>query len=540
MDKQKADRIITEYLSKIYGFALKRAYHYDEAEELCAQITAELYCSLLKSDEIYNVSGYVWRISEHVYSRYVSRVKKHQGISLEGLDIPTEDVYELGDTDEKLQILRREIAYLTKTRREIVYSYYYENKTIVAIASRHGMPVGTVKWHLSKAKRELKEGFKMERMIGKLGLNPVKAVDFGHNGDPGADSAPEYYLGDSLCLNIVYSVYHAPKTKAEIAQELGVTPVFIEDKIAMLESNGFLVRKSGGRFTTYVCFRPRTFSLEKDETVLKRQLEAAMMLAEYYVPSVRKATSGISDIYIPGGNRELLEAAAVFYSVVNKCSIDIGRKWDSEPYLIRTTGGGKYIAYVELETVQADKDYVPTLELPPMWACGSMNRWSEKYPVCSWSIDSRLSSRQGMWSNNLTSDYEYLYEYMTGMIKDDSANAEKFKRLRDRRFITDDGKVNIMVVKGGSEDFFSKLPDPDESLKRKYADFALENARIATNDYPPQMRELVFADNVVGFISNTVALMVADILYGNGTFRKLTDNEKVTANLIMFSDVLPE
>ena len=97
-----------------------------------------------------------------------------------------------------------------------------------------------------------------------------------------------------------------------------------------------------------------------------------------------------------------------------------------------------------------------------------------------------------------------------------------------------------MVVKGRSEDFFSKLPDPDESLKRKYADFALENAKIATNDYPPQMRELVFADNVAGFISNTVALMVADILYGNGTFRKLTDNEKVTANLIMFSDVLPE
>lgn len=91
MDKQKADRIITEYLSKIYGFALKRAYSYDEAEELCAEITAELYCSLLKSDEIYNVSGYVWRISEHVYSRYVSRVKKHQGISLEGLDIPTEE-----------------------------------------------------------------------------------------------------------------------------------------------------------------------------------------------------------------------------------------------------------------------------------------------------------------------------------------------------------------------------------------------------------------------------------------------------------------
>ena len=37
-----------------------------------------------------------------------------------------------------------------------------------------------------------------------------------------------------------------------------------------------------------------------------------------------------------------------------------------------------------------------------------------------------------------------------------------------------------------------------------------------------------------GFVSNTVALMVMDVLYGNGTFRELTDNERVTSNLLMF------
>jgi glycerol-3-phosphate acyltransferase PlsY len=36
------------------------------------------------------------------------------------------------------------------------------------------------------------------------------------------------------------------------------------------------------------------------------------------------------------------------------------------------------------------------------------------------------------------------------------------------------------------------------------------------------------------------AVMVLDILYGNGTFRLLGEQEKVTANLIMLSDVLPE
>lgn len=54
------------------------------------------------------------------------------------------------------------------------------------------------------------------------------------------------------------------------------------------------------------------------------------------------------------------------------------------------------------------------------------------------------------------------------------------------------------------------------------------------------MRDLVICWNTNGFIGNTVALMVMDILYGNGTFKELTDREKITSNLLMFCDVLPK
>ena len=46
MEKQKVDKIITEYLKKIYGFAIKKTYSYFEAEELCSDITEEVYLSL--------------------------------------------------------------------------------------------------------------------------------------------------------------------------------------------------------------------------------------------------------------------------------------------------------------------------------------------------------------------------------------------------------------------------------------------------------------------------------------------------------------
>ena len=378
----------------------------------------------------------------------------------------------------------------------------------------------------------------MERKIGRLGLKPIKAESIGHSGNPGTNEGPEFYLGDELNLNIVYSVYHTPKTKEQIAQELGITPVYIEEKIAFLENNGFLVRQAGNKFTTYVQFFPETYSLERQETTMKKQLEIAHLLAKDYALSVRRLVSGVESVYIPSGNRELLEAAAIFYGIANKCRLHI--KGDLSPYFIKTTAGGDFIVHVEIPAIQSDPDYTPTLNLPNMWSCGDMTRYSEKYPVSSWSIDSRYSSREGGWKNNFTSDYEYLYEYMTGAITEDRVNEDKFKRLRERQFLSEDNRINIMMVKGTSEEFFAKIPELDDGTKKEFAHYALESAEILARDYPPQMRDLVISRTAGAFVGNTVALMVMDILYGNDTFRPLTDREKITSNLIMFSDRLPE
>ena len=263
MNKQKADQIITEYLTKIYGFAVKKSFCYDEAEELSAEIVKEVYISLLKSDDISNIDGYIWRISQNVYAKLVARNKRTE-VPIDDCEIPYEDEYADDSREEELLRLRREITFLTKTRREIVYSYYFENKSILGISKEMNIPEGTVKWHLSKARNELKEGITMERKIGKLGMNPVKAVSIGHNGNPGRNEGTEYYLRDLIDLNIVYSVYHTPRTKEEIAEELGITLVFIEDKIDILEKNGFLVKGKGSKYTTYVEFSPETYSKEEN------------------------------------------------------------------------------------------------------------------------------------------------------------------------------------------------------------------------------------------------------------------------------------
>jgi len=542
MRKEKADALITAYLDKIYGFAVKKSFTYAEAEELAAGIVAEVYTSLLKRDEIYNLEGYIWRISEHTWAKFVSSKKKHEGISLDGLmsagmEIPYEETFLPDDADDELMKLRLEIAYLTESRRRVVYLFYFENKSVRDIAGALSMPEGTVKWHLNKARKELKEAFQMERKIGKLGMNPVMAVEFGHNGNPGGNRGPVDYLGNRLDLNIVYSCYFTPRNVAEIADELGVTPAFLEDRVARLEGNGFLVRGKGERYTTYVKFNPQTYSAEREEKYLEKKRDAAKILADEYYPVVRDAVDKLGEVWLPTGNRELLEMSILFHKIF--CTPMRCVERDLSKYFIKTTDGGSFIAYVNLESVRSDPDYV--VKLPPKnySCCGVMNRWSEKYPVSSWSYDTRFTTRKGAWENNLTSDYEALYEYMSGQLPDTPANAEKRARLRARGFIDAAGKVCVMVARPEVRDEIEKIPPVSEDILSRFADAALEYAMIEARDYPPHMQDLVVFEETESFIGPTVALMTRDLIYERGVWKPLTDAEKVAVDLMVFSDTLP-
>ena len=539
MDKQKADKLIEEYFQKIYGFAVRKSYSSEEAEELSAEMVKEVYLSFLGSAEIANPDGYVWRICSNVFSKHVNS-KKKQAVSIDGMEIPYYADFDLSEREEELAKLRKEIAFLSTSRRKILLAFYYEGKSISKISAETGLPEGTVKWHLNKARNDLKEGFKMERKIGNLGIAPVEAISISHNGRPENDGGPEKYLGDSLNLNIVYSVYEVPKTKEEIAEELGMTPVFINEKIDWLEGNGFLVRTTGNRYMTYVLFYPRKISLERHDNILREKMRVVGELVKRYVPKVRKAIEDYDNVYIPDGNRELFEAAVIFYAISNKCTLPI--KTDVSKYYIKTPGGADYAVSVQLKGEIEDPDYTP-LAKPAhddYNACGDMYRDSKKYKsLNSWSCDTRLCSRQGMWQNNKAEDYEALYEWICGSLTTGPENEEKIRRLHDRGFISKDGKVMVMVVKEEMQKIFDRIPELDKEIKDEIAGFAMEQAVESAKSYPKHMQDYQIYRFFNGFITPSEALMAVDELYDSGVFKPLTEEERVTSQLLMFSDRLP-
>ena len=248
MTKETADRIICDYTRKIYGFALSKTGSIERAEELASRITLEVYSSLLKQENIPNVAGYIWKIAMNVRARFTDEMARAP-FALSDNEPEADDFTEkLLDAETKSK-LRLEIAYLSRLRRKILILHYYRNMKLADIAKELSLPVGTVKWHLSAARDELREGMTKMRNTGNLGIAPITLTRLSHDGHPGKNGATEYYLKSKLAQNIAWAAYHKPRSISEIADELGISPVWIEDEVDELEENGFL-DKIGGKYLT--------------------------------------------------------------------------------------------------------------------------------------------------------------------------------------------------------------------------------------------------------------------------------------------------
>ena len=201
MDKAYVDKITTGYIEKIFGFALSKTMDTVKAEELASRIIFDLYVSLLKIDDVYNIDGYVYRVASNVYARFVDEEVKGRYISLDEVGISCESDFTKDiEKDETYIRLRREISYLGKTQREIIVMHYFEKLKQFEIAEKLNLPLGTVKWHLFDARNQIKEGINKMREKGTLGMKPVKFTSMGHSGNPGPSRKDTSYYLSKLIL----------------------------------------------------------------------------------------------------------------------------------------------------------------------------------------------------------------------------------------------------------------------------------------------------------------------------------------------------
>ncbi|MHB1153929.1 MAG: RNA polymerase sigma factor [Eubacteriales bacterium] len=273
MKREQAEKITTEYLKSIYGFALKRCSNLQDAEDLTQEIVLKAFRALIAKDDIEFPDKFIWTVAHNALNNYYrDRNNFVIGVPVDEMSeflLSGEDVTENVIKDETAARLHSEIAYLSKSQRRIVIAYYFENKKQEVIAAELGIPLGTVKWHLFESKKDLKKGMVTMRQASELKFNPITFHSYGINGSIGTKTMDSFFRS-VLSQNISYCVRKTPKTVNEIAEDLGVSPVYVESEAEYLEEYGFLLKKKDKYIINFLLTEPTAELLILQNNIYKK------------------------------------------------------------------------------------------------------------------------------------------------------------------------------------------------------------------------------------------------------------------------------
>jgi len=482
VNRQDAEKIITEYLQPIFGFALKRCKNAHDAEDLSQDIVLRAFRALLIKDDIGDVSKFIWTIAHNALSNYYRDAAKSViGVSIDEVAEVIADPDSVFADDGNADTIRRlqsEIAYLSKLQRKIVIAYYFEKRKQADIAKELDIPLGTVKWHLFEAKKELKRGMDTMRKTSELKFNPIKFTSVGINGSIGTKSCDEFFRS-ALSQNICYCVRNEAKTVNEIADALGVSPVYVETEVEFLEEYGFLKQTGDKYIVNFIISEPTAELLTMQDAMYKK---AAGLFANALYDEL--TNSGILDdenIFcnqmLPNSTQEkpLGDKNFLLWSLIPYIAAMSGEKlMDStitfeEVATIRPDGAHNIAhAAVVPEEMKLPEDYVYMRD----W-CGPYYDTNVEHML--WKVDTEWSGRRigvNQYEHEVAERVLSLYEHE----EENLLSKEDYAWLSERGYIKFWGdydgnfKTAWQVVVLRNKGIQNKLLAVGEKIKAKYKD----------------------------------------------------------------------
>lgn len=452
MDKVQADRLILQYQTRIFGFAMSKLRSYTEAEELAADIVSEVYRSFLTAEQITNPDGYVYRIACNVYARLIRQLTHVSTVDISDMVLPChDDTQEHLEQNETIQQLRREISFLSDRQRTIVYLHYYKKKTAAEIAATLGISPGTVKWHLSDTRTTLKEDLLMTQQTTDLTVNPIRFTSTGHNGSAGTTGDTQDMFDTRLKQNIAWCCYFTPHTVEEIARALNVPSVYIADNVQELEEYGYLDRIDKSKNPKF-----RTNMVIYDDRIPDKTqslcFEAAKKLCDDLYPAIFHAFDQAEDNWgfaSDGNDKNFMK-----YTLVMLCTrylFDHGdsQKWKKfyQIYSVKRPDGGDFIAHANVSddchmTIEPSECTNPYDKYPYV-ICGYMQRYDTNSDMLNEQVNCRFADRLVDWRDNCSEDWESLYRYIKNQNNKSVLTPEEYKRLCDKGYLADD---NVQVM----------------------------------------------------------------------------------------------
>lgn len=253
-----------ELLDKLFGFCYVRTKDSYESEELCSDIVFALVKAANGEGEIENPYPFIWRVARNVYADFsdkkrIKSEKQYEGNPDDVLpfiaDSDSESPFlEAGGEDrELLAAVYRQIAFLTQAYREVMIMYYLDGLSTSEIAFLLGTSEGNIRQRLFSARKKLRNEVETMTISNNkpVALDKIEYVISGRGNPMMGD--PRDGFQRQFSKQIVRLCHKRPSTAKEIAEELNVPTMYVEEELEILVHGadwkyGLLRRLDNGKF----------------------------------------------------------------------------------------------------------------------------------------------------------------------------------------------------------------------------------------------------------------------------------------------------
>lgn len=396
-----------ELLLYLYDLAMKKYKDCDDVDSLIQDTITVYLVKRQNGDLIEYPKGFLATVMRNKFNMTLRRKYQNGLVSLESAealgdagalaycDAENEALDE--DTALEYETVRREIGRLISIYREVTVRHYVHGHTVERIAQELGISAGTVKSRLSGARKQIKEGMKMENKekYSSVSYEP-KQVSLGIWGSDSMVGEPFTLLQSPIEGNVLCLAYEKPISVRAVSDAMGIPTAYIEPQIERLVRGELLGKSESGLIYTR-CHMEKYRDSFGD---VRLQKSLAEKYAEQIWQTVRKHTRELWEREEFAAMSEKQKATMLLYiiyycigQIIMMCKPTKPPQWSEYP---ERPNGGRWWATLKVSDYGEKRDCKYSCSGPVRVGCSKNN--DGIYDCKMYDLESCFGTAHGSYS----------------------------------------------------------------------------------------------------------------------------------------------
>ena len=246
---------LAKYADMFLKIAVQKCGNLDQAQELCQETLLAALVAIRRGTLIDDPKAWLSGTMNHKYYDALRRKYKLPTVSIDDIsEVPDDSGTQALLRTQEAEDLRRRIAFLAGTYREVIVRHYLAGESVAHIAAALGLPQGTVKSRLSTGRTQIKKGIDTMEPYTKQSYQP-QVLHVSYSGSPGINGEPSSLTADNLIVqNLLILAYEKPVPPVALAQAIGIPTAYVEPIIERLVAAELMTRAGGKVYTDFIIY----------------------------------------------------------------------------------------------------------------------------------------------------------------------------------------------------------------------------------------------------------------------------------------------